>query len=231
MKLSSHPLIAAVLALNFAAALPAATPASEPAVLAQDLVKVTESGAVMAALWTRRTDSYTLQIVLDRSRYVARPVPAVTQKPATVDRSVYFIGNTIANLRGLDPSFGCRTLTLIDGRRAVRGQPGSASAVVELNIAPAVQAVPTVQAVQFEAPQVQVWLLKADGTQILPVLRSPQPAARPCIAGRVMADEILYRFPVAESAQAVAAAIRIGDEYYVEKLRPLEEQPRQNSGL
>lgn len=29
------------------------------------------------------------------------------------------IGNTIANLRGMDPSFGTRTLTLVDGRRVV----------------------------------------------------------------------------------------------------------------
>jgi hypothetical protein len=33
------------------------------------------------------------------------------------DRASYFIGNTIQNLRGLDPAFGGRTLTLIDGRR------------------------------------------------------------------------------------------------------------------
>lgn len=38
----------------------------------------------------------------------------------------FFIGNTIANLRGIDPSFGSRTLTLIDGRRrmAVREDLG-----------------------------------------------------------------------------------------------------------
>jgi hypothetical protein len=34
--------------------------------------------------------------------------------------SPYFIGNTIANLRGLDPTFGARTLTLVDGRRTIR---------------------------------------------------------------------------------------------------------------
>ena len=30
-----------------------------------------------------------------------------------MDRGSYFIGNTIANLRGLDPTFGSRTLTLL----------------------------------------------------------------------------------------------------------------------
>ncbi|MEO8316310.1 MAG: von Willebrand factor type A domain-containing protein [Pseudomonadota bacterium] len=35
------------------------------------------------------------------------------------DRNGFFVGNTIANLRGLDPAFGSRTLTLVDGRRMV----------------------------------------------------------------------------------------------------------------
>jgi Ca-activated chloride channel family protein len=35
------------------------------------------------------------------------------------DRNAFFIGNTIANLRGIDPAFGTRTLTLVDGRRVV----------------------------------------------------------------------------------------------------------------
>src|SRR5690606_25638427 len=35
------------------------------------------------------------------------------------DRDASFIGNTIANLRGLDPAFASRTLTLVDGRRVV----------------------------------------------------------------------------------------------------------------
>ncbi len=50
------------------------------------------------------------------------------------DRGQYFIGNTIANLRGLDPAFGSRTLTLIDGRRVV--STSSQADVVDLNIIP-----------------------------------------------------------------------------------------------
>src|SRR5690606_11374452 len=39
------------------------------------------------------------------------------------DRASYFIGNTIANLRGLDPYIPCgRMLTLIDGRRLAPGE-------------------------------------------------------------------------------------------------------------
>ena len=51
-----------------------------------------------------------------------------------LDRGSFFIGNTIANLRGLDPAFGSRTLTLIDGRRPV--STSSQAAVVDMNTIP-----------------------------------------------------------------------------------------------
>ncbi|MEO6080164.1 MAG: TonB-dependent receptor [Steroidobacteraceae bacterium] len=53
-----------------------------------------------------------------------------------VDRSSFFIGNTIANLRGLDPAFGSRTLTLVDGRRMV--STSNQADVVDLNIIPSI---------------------------------------------------------------------------------------------
>src|SRR5690606_28667023 len=46
----------------------------------------------------------------------------------------FFIGNTIANLRGLDPAFGSRTLTLVDGRRVP--STSNQADVVDLNIIP-----------------------------------------------------------------------------------------------
>jgi outer membrane receptor protein involved in Fe transport len=52
----------------------------------------------------------------------------------TMDRSSFFIGNTIANLRGMDPAFGSRTLTLVDGRRMV--STSNQADVVDLNIIP-----------------------------------------------------------------------------------------------
>jgi outer membrane receptor protein involved in Fe transport len=51
-----------------------------------------------------------------------------------MDRSSFFIGNTIANLRGMDPAFGTRTLTLVDGRRMV--STSNQADVVDLNIIP-----------------------------------------------------------------------------------------------
>ncbi len=55
------------------------------------------------------------------------------QTPAagTDGRDSYFIGNTIANLRDLDPSFGARTLTLVDGRRAVPATPQTPARAAE----------------------------------------------------------------------------------------------------
>jgi outer membrane receptor protein involved in Fe transport len=52
----------------------------------------------------------------------------------TIDRGSFFIGSTIANLRGLDPAFGSRTLTLIDGRRTVSSS--NQADVVDLNTIP-----------------------------------------------------------------------------------------------
>jgi outer membrane receptor protein involved in Fe transport len=53
----------------------------------------------------------------------------------TMDRGSYFIGNTIANLRGLDPTFGTRTLTLVNGRRVA--STSNQADVVDLNTIPA----------------------------------------------------------------------------------------------
>jgi Ca-activated chloride channel family protein len=48
------------------------------------------------------------------------------------DGGSFFIGNTVANLRGMDPAFGGRTLTLVDGRRVVSAS--NQADVVDLNI-------------------------------------------------------------------------------------------------
>jgi outer membrane receptor protein involved in Fe transport len=52
----------------------------------------------------------------------------------SLDRSSFFIGNTVANLRGLDPVFGSRTLTLVDGRRMP--STSNQADVVDLNVIP-----------------------------------------------------------------------------------------------
>jgi outer membrane receptor for ferrienterochelin and colicin len=57
-----------------------------------------------------------------------------TQGNNEIDRGSLFIGNTVANLRGMDPVFGTRTLTLIDGRRTVSSS--SQADIVDMNIIP-----------------------------------------------------------------------------------------------
>jgi Ca-activated chloride channel family protein len=55
-----------------------------------------------------------------------------TPGDGAMDRGSFFIGDTIANLRGMDPTFGNRTLTLVDGRRVVSAS--NQADVVDLNI-------------------------------------------------------------------------------------------------
>ncbi|HTQ36346.1 MAG TPA: von Willebrand factor type A domain-containing protein, partial [Steroidobacteraceae bacterium] len=55
--------------------------------------------------------------------------------PAGGGGDSYFVGNTIANLRGLDPTFGTRTLTLVDGSRVP--STSNQADVVDLNTIPA----------------------------------------------------------------------------------------------
>ena len=68
---------------------------------------------------------------------------AITQMPANVSSfqpnatgiSNFFVGSTIVNLRGLNPFFGTRTLTLIDTRRHV---PTSQGGSVDVNFIPSI---------------------------------------------------------------------------------------------
>jgi len=70
-----------------------------------------------------------------------------------------------------------------------------------------------------QAPHVQVWLLKADGSVIAPVAMKSGPgpgtvAARP---------ELTFRFPRSASSEAVAAAMMVDGEYYIDGLKPSAE--------
>jgi hypothetical protein len=263
MKRPVNRLFAACLATMVAGGGSEVIVAAEGALATQDLVNVRAAGQVTAS-WTRQTDFYALQVVMESSK----PSPPRASTPANLnaeemrqqgvvnvadalqqlvpqnistymptrvgdgqsgrggagieglDRSSFFVGNTIANLRGLDPSFGCRTLTLVDGRRVVAGQSPPVPA------APPAPSAPTAPVVQSYPPKIKyrridVWLLRADGTQILPAAYICAPPS----ASQSKADEITYRYSVADSTQAVAAAIRIDNEFYIEKLQPLESRP------
>src|SRR5262249_7539215 len=55
--------------------------------------------------------------------------------PTTTGNANFFTGSTIANLRGLNPFFGSRTLTLVNTRRFVPTNQGDG---VDLNFIPSV---------------------------------------------------------------------------------------------
>ena len=65
----------------------------------------------------------------------ALPANISNNTPSTTGNANFFTGSTIANLRGLNPFFGTRTLTLVDTRRVVPNSEGSA---VDLTLIPSV---------------------------------------------------------------------------------------------
>lgn len=202
----SGELFATGVASILAAFCPDAVRAAEGKLAAQDLTNVEASGQVTAR-WIREPESYTLLVVMERSK--PRPVAIrsanAKQPPAPAqqhDRPGYFIGNVTANLRDLDPLFSCiRSLTLADGRRTAQNIPGRAPPILPYDP-------------KARQPRVDAWLLKADGMQI--------PAADYTCTSHPGSTEVRYEYPAADGGQAVAAAIRIDDEYYIEKLQPLE---------
>jgi len=242
MKLSKELLFAACLTMIVAATWPKATTAAEGETQAQDLAQVKAADQVMAARWARRPDAYVLQVVVAPSQVTTaraqatadptapvaaqeRPQPFGMLPPPTIsiagagpgqDRGSFFIGNTIASLRGLDPTFCGRVLTLVRDARSAGGQP-TPTPPIPLSVN---QPYPP----RIRDGRVEVWLLKADGTQILPATYSCDkgPRAAPTESPPV---EITYEFPLASGEQAVAAAIRIGENYYIEKLQPLTPKP------
>jgi hypothetical protein len=246
MKPPAKLLFAASVTMIVAASWPKAAIAAEDEAQAQNLAQVEAADQVISAHWARRPDSYVLQVMVDPSRFVsaraqatANPAaPATAQQrqqtplmtlPPTLnaaatepvqDRGSFFIGSTIANLRGLDPTFCGRSLTLIDGRRSsgqatpTTAQPATAAPKLSVN-----QPYPP----RFKYNHVEVWLLKADGTQILPATYSCDLGPRRPPAPAPI--EITYEFPLAGGEQAAAAAIRIGDNFYIEKLQPPAPRP------
>lgn len=227
----------ATISTHAAGAEAAVAETQSPVVLAQDLLSVRDAGKVRAAIWTRRPDYYTLQLVMPRGLLRAS-VPFTIRNlrdvdPRNVDyageRGSYFTGATIANLRGLDPDFGDRTLVLTDGRRSAASSVASpAPALEEVDVTGVRIRPPVVRqgtTTPRDPPKIQVWLLGADGSAIRPSWQSPVPTPQTGCGPACLADEVLYRFASADGARAVAAAISIDGQYYIEKLQPLEPKP------
>jgi hypothetical protein len=190
----ARQLVAACIAIAASGVLTAAAGGEGTRVVAQDLVALRASQSVSAAIWTRRPDSsYTLQLVLWRGAFFEQGT--ANANPAVM-RSSGFTGSPIANLNPTAnlTSNPIANLSNID---------------------------PRAPAQQRKKLEITVWLLRADGTMIFPTSPSTNPSPDKC-TGRCMTVDVQYRFPVADAVQAVAAAVRIGDEYYIEKLQSLE---------
>jgi hypothetical protein len=70
-----------------------------------------------------------------------------------------------------------------------------------------------------QRPDVQVWLLKADGSLIAPTQRVEPPGK-----GQPYGVEVLFAFPLSADKEAVAAAIRVDDAFYIEPLSSLSHE-------
>ncbi|MEO8307051.1 MAG: hypothetical protein ABI616_03300 [Pseudomonadota bacterium] len=68
-------------------------------------------------------------------------------------------------------------------------------------------------------PVVTLWLLRADGTAISAVREAPHPVMKGALA-----DEVEFSTSLAGGEEAVAAAIQIDDEYFIEPLRPMSHK-------
>jgi hypothetical protein len=76
---------------------------------------------------------------------------------------------------------------------------------------------------QQQRPNVQVWLLKADGSLIAPTQRA-EPSTREKDIRQPYGVEVLFAFPLSADKEAVAVAIRVDDAFYIEPLSSLSHE-------
>ena len=106
-----------------------------------DEVQVTGTRIVQRADYVSPTPTLTFSGEDLEKLGIVNVADAMTQVPQNVSQftpantggSAFFIGSTLANLRGLNPFFGTRTLTLVDTRRFIPTTQGDA---VDLNFIP-----------------------------------------------------------------------------------------------
>lgn len=151
----SAAIASTLVALNLLAGLNPAESSEKREVVAQDLKLLRAPGKVEAAIWTRRPEGYTLQVVLK------------------------------FNIPGLAP---------MDGRRKI----------------------PSTEPEPPPLAQLRVWLLREDGSLIQP---SRTQLPNPANAGlRTRAMDATYTFPENAGTEAVAVAMQVDGEFFIEKL-------------
>ena len=141
-----HTAAAAALTLGLVSAVNAQQPPSDTAGAAnQSLDEVTVTGSRIrrttdfdtANPTTVVDETYIKNLGLVNVGDVIAQLPAnlSNNQPTTTGNAAFFAGSTIANLRGLNPFFGSRTLTLLNSRRFVPTNQGDG---VDLNFLPSV---------------------------------------------------------------------------------------------
>jgi hypothetical protein len=204
----SHPQLVVSLATALAGLTLTAAMAADSAAFEQPLRKVMSSDQIAAAALHQQGSEHTVRISLDREKFNEREraIKAANQAgqadnappaPTDAERTSFFIGNTMENLRGLTLWWPCGARTI--GARLPNG--------------------PTGKVQQFEQDnRITVWLLKADGTQIMPTTYN-------CSEGSSTVD-VEYHFTIPERERPVAAAVRIDKEFFIEQIQsPAQARP------
>jgi hypothetical protein len=192
--------IAGMLQLLAGSALAMDAPGTSPG---QDLEKLKAGNQVTAARWSKQADSYLLQVVLNgtpdslgqmfRPRLLP-PIETGEMLPGMVN-----VADALRKLVPQSPA-GARAETcedledLKDFRLCDTVRHG-------LGEEPA-----------LACKRIEVWLLKEDGTQI-------QSPSHNCGARPTGEVDFSYAFYPADGAQAVAVAVRVGEEFYIDKLQ------------
>jgi Ca-activated chloride channel family protein len=113
---------------NLAPAQPLPASRAEVPALAQELEErvleeISITGGRLQASTTASSPVITITGEELRRLGIVKAADMVAPSQTPTDRSSVFNSSTIANLGGLNPAFGTRTLTLVDGRRAVPVPP------------------------------------------------------------------------------------------------------------
>lgn len=184
-------------------------------------------GAEAGFWWMRRRDEATLQFSnWTRVNASSRPQGITGSMNGKVMEQLtrpFFIGDAIANLRGLDPTFGSRTLALTNGsvppaparppvtpsREAVNVMEALAKLVPQ-NIE---RYMPQLPGIQDDSPPPEpvglpddVWLLKRDGTIIRPLRKTAVAEDQRYCAGGACEASYVYGFPLSAANEAMAVA-------------------------
>jgi hypothetical protein len=181
--------------------------ATEVTASEQELQNVKASDQVVSAMWQRQPESCTLRVVIARSAAAAL-VNVEEALKAVPPNSSRMQPQHIPNWRPNREQDAA-------SENAERGSRFIADTIARLRaMDPAFSG--GAPGSDGKERRIEVWLLRADGSLIQPASYVRETGARVSVS---------YGYSIADSMQAVAAAIRIDDGYYIDKLLPLHAPP------